>query len=90
MRVLDIHPWKVSINEAADIQKRLRKNVRSQPLDIGRIKLVAGADVSFSKVADTVYATVVVLSFPELHVVEEKTAVGYATFPYVPGFLSFR
>lgn len=59
-------------------------------MDIGRIALVAGADVSFSKGSDAVYAAVVVLSFPELHPIEEKTAAGSAAFPYIPGFLTFR
>jgi len=35
-------------------------------------------------------AGVVVLSFPDLEVIEESLAVGEASFPYVPGLLSFR
>ncbi len=32
----------------------------------------------------------VILSFPQLELVEVKTAEGELTWPYVPGFLSFR
>jgi deoxyribonuclease V len=90
MKTNNIHPWKVTVSEAADIQKRLRDSVRYEQPDIERIKFVAGADVSFSKGSDNICAAVVVLKFPELTVVEEKTAVGLATFPYVPGYLTFR
>jgi deoxyribonuclease V len=90
MKTRDIHPWKVTVSEAADIQKGLRENVRFEQPDIEGIRFVAGADVSFSKGSDKIYAAVVVLKFPELVVVEEKTAVASATFPYVPGYLTFR
>lgn len=32
----------------------------------------------------------VVLNFPDLRVVEEKTVMVTTSFPYVPGFLTFR
>jgi deoxyribonuclease V len=50
---------------------------------------VAGADVGFPD-KHTVLAAVVVLSFPELEVVESSISTQDVTFPYVPGFLSFR
>ncbi len=36
------------------------------------------------------YAAVVVMSLPELELVETATAYGEAYFPYIPGLLSFR
>ncbi|HZD59003.1 MAG TPA: deoxyribonuclease V [Anaerolineae bacterium] len=90
MKVLELHPWHVSAHEAADIQRTLRAKVRQTPIDRGQIKYVAGADVSYSRGSDDIYAAVVVLSYPDLHVVEEKVAVRTSPFPYIPGFLSFR
>lgn len=51
---------------------------------------IAGADVSYDKHTNTVYAAVMIFSFPELSLLEEKHASQVATFPYVPGLLVFR
>lgn len=90
MRVFSLHPWKVSTNEAAEIQRELRAKITITPIDISKVNYVAGADVSFSKYSDDIYAAVVVLNYPELKVIERKTAIAKATFPYIPGFLTFR
>ena len=52
------------------------------------MRCVAGADVSTQ--GDLGYATVVVLSFPDLSVVEVQGYEARLTFPYVPGLLAFR
>lgn len=52
------------------------------------MRYVAGADVSTQ--GDLGYATVVVLSFPDLSVVEVQGYEARLTFPYVPGLLAFR
>lgn len=57
-------------------------------LDLEEVRYVAGADVSTE--GDTGYATVVVLSFPDLSVVEVRGFEAPLTFPYVPGLLAFR
>lgn len=90
MNVYKLHPWKVSIHEAAEIQRSLRERIEISPLYLSEVKYVAGADVSFSKYSDDIYAAVVVLNYPELKVIERKTAMAKATFPYIPGFLTFR
>jgi deoxyribonuclease V len=51
---------------------------------------VAGTDVSASKHSDSVWAGVVICSYPDLARVEEKWVSGRSTFPYIPGMLSFR
>jgi len=89
------HPWRLSIPEAICLQRRLAGLVRAGdsgkcPLKIEAIRLIAGADVSYSKTTDTCYAAVVLLRFPDMTVVEERTAVLKSAFPYVPGLLSFR
>ena len=58
------------------------------PLDLGQVRYVAGTDVSTG--GDTAYATVVVLSFPDLSLVEVQGFEAPLAFPYVPGLLSFR
>jgi deoxyribonuclease V len=83
-----LHSWNVTTREAKEIQLGLRDMVR--PVwDGRRVETVAGADVGFPD-KHTVFAAVVVLSFPDLEVLESSVSTQDVTFPYVPGLLSFR
>lgn len=84
-----LHDWDVTPREAIEIQQRLRALVRIEPLR-REIHTIGGADISFNKFSETVYAGVVVLSFPDLHLIETAGVRSTARFPYVPGLLSFR
>ncbi len=57
-------------------------------IDICEIHHVAGADAAYDQ--DTIYAAVVVMTFPGLEVVEKRCSVQEVPFPYIPGLLSFR
>lgn len=86
---MDIHRWDVSPTEAVAIQKALRDEVRVEPL--GRpVRTVAGADASIERFGDELFVGVVVLSYPELKPLCHATARLKASFPYIPGLLSFR
>ncbi|CAJ1384499.1 unnamed protein product [Effrenium voratum] len=54
------------------------------------LRRVGGVDVSFFADGTYAIATVVVLSFPDLEVLCERTACFRLAVPYVPGFLAFR
>lgn len=58
----------------------------------GPIRLLGGVDISNARFdpAHRIFAAVVVLSLPDLRVVETATAEAVATMPYVPGYLGFR
>ncbi len=56
----------------------------------GRLKRVAGVDLHFSPDGSRAIAAAVVLSFPELAILEQATASTPVDFPYIPGYLSFR
>ncbi len=91
MNVNELHGYDLSPSEARRLQSELAPRVESgPPLDIESINFVAGADVSTEAGTNMAYATVVVLSFPELAVVEERGFSAPLEFPYVPGLLSFR
>lgn len=91
MRIQELHSWNVTPQEAAQIQKQLREMVREgPPLKQESISRVAGCDVAYSKTKNLVYASVVVFSFPQLELLEEKHATSEVTFSYVPGLLAFR
>lgn len=83
-----LHPWDVSTAEAKEIQCALIS--RLEPVWDGRdIGMIAAADVGFPD-KSTVLAAVVVLTFPDLEVVETRVNRAKCGFPYVPGYLSFR
>jgi deoxyribonuclease V len=87
VRIKEEHKWDVSVGEAKEIQRSLSRKVRIVD-GFKEIRLVGGADVSFSR--DRGCAACVVMSFPGLDTVEEVMAEGRINFPYVPGLLTFR
>jgi len=83
------HIWDISQEEAISIQRRLSAEViRSDQCD--KLSRVAGVDVGFEAGGEITRAAVVVLSFPELQIVESVFARRPTSFPYIPGLLSFR
>jgi deoxyribonuclease V len=83
------HPWDISIEEARAIQQRLSGLVvETDQLD--EVRFVGGVDLSGVRSSGAATAAAVLLSFPELEIVEESRVEGPLAFPYVPGFLSFR
>jgi deoxyribonuclease V len=86
-----LHPWNVSVRRAARIQEMLRSRLRIPGRPSRRAPaLVAGADVSYDRGSAIIFGAVVVLTWPDLEVVETRGSIGRARFPYVPGYLSFR
>jgi deoxyribonuclease V len=85
-----LHDWNVTPAEAQAIQNRLRGEVRVESLEVDAIRTVAGADISFDRNSETVFAGFVTLRLPEREVVEKVGVRTQATYPYVPGLLSFR
>jgi deoxyribonuclease V len=86
-----LHRWDLSQSEAVALQRELAARVHvATPLPLEACRLVAGADVSYNRFSDVLHASVVVLSFPDLEVVETADVSTRVTFPYVPGLLSFR
>lgn len=84
-----LHPWDVSYREAISIQEKLRSNI-SLINSVRKVSSVAGADVAYSKRGEEGIAGVVVLSYPRLNLLDEASAKGRVSFPYIPGLLSFR
>lgn len=84
-----LHSWQVSPKEAAAIQKQLAGCLQFSPL-ASRIQAVAGLDCAFSKNGSLIAAVIVVLSYPDLEILEVVEAKDKVRFPYVPGLLSFR
>ncbi len=84
-----LHPWNVTPDEAIKIQNKLRDLVKVENLKT-EINYIAGADISFDKGSNVVYAGIAVLKFPELEEIERSLVIMEVSFPYIPGLLSFR
>ena len=83
------HDWNVTPSEAIALQKTLASEVvSSKPLDIAAIKLVAGVDVSVKE--NVSQAAVVILTYPDLQVIETVLMQQPTPFPYIPGLLTYR
>ncbi len=89
MKIALSHPWVKTVAEAKVIQEQLKNQVITQDC-LGKINYVAGVDVGFKNNFQITQAAVAVLSFPQLELVEHAIAQIPTTFPYVPGYLSFR
>ena len=85
----DLHPWDLDYPSARALQERLAGS-----LEIHRAlpswSTVAAADVSYNKYDPDLFAAVVVLDATTFTVIERVGLKAKATFPYVPGMLSFR
>jgi deoxyribonuclease V len=87
--IKDLHPWIVTPREAVNIQITMRdKVVTLAPRH--EIRIVAGADVSYSKTTKTCFASVVVVDLQEMRVLDHAHHVSLCSFPYIPGLLTFR
>lgn len=84
-----LHGWQLGIPQALDLQCRLAAQV-SRNNEVIAPYFIAGVDISVGKAQGVATGAVVVLSYPELRVVETKVVQGRLDFPYVPGLLSFR
>ena len=89
MKINTPHPWTNNIAEAKLIQTKLRTKVITED-SLGTANYVAGVDVGFENNYAITKAAVAVLSYPDLKLVETTSALLPTTFPYIPGYLSFR
>lgn len=79
----------ITSQKAKERQKLLRDKVSLQPLN-KPVQTVAGADISFNRGSDKVYAGIVVLTYPDLSELARSLVITHVDFPYIPGLLAFR
>lgn len=78
-----------ALAQARAVQEDLRGRVRIEDA-FETISHIAGVDVGFEQDGEITRAAVVVLAYPSLERVHESLARLPTTFPYIPGYLSFR
>lgn len=79
--------WPRTLAEAKPLQEQLARQVRQSPLP-GAIRTVAGIDAAF--VGDRIVAAATLFDYQTLEFLCSAHAVRKVTFPYIPGYLSFR
>ena len=93
MRLQELHSWDVTPAEARQIQAEIAGQVSLRDaVALDTITTVAGIDNAYATIdgQQQACAAVVALTFPALEPVETAIAWRPVTFPYIPGFLSFR
>jgi deoxyribonuclease V len=94
MQIQRRHAWNLKPGEAIALQKQLvHEVIFDRPLDLERVRYVAGVDVSVKNDASgrpISQAAVVVMRYPTLQIVETVLSNLPTPFPYIPGLLSFR
>lgn len=83
------HAWDVTFEEAAEIQRRLAREVRIAALDPRRVRIAAGVDVAYTKDGTRAWAVAVAMG-RAFRAIATSTAEGVPDAPYAPGYLAFR
>jgi deoxyribonuclease V len=89
MKIRQLHRWDLTPKEAVGLQRELAGRVETGT-PLASCRVVAGADVSYNRFSNVLYAGVVVLHIEDLSVIEKQGVVDEVHFPYIPGLLSFR
>src|SRR5574340_968350 len=89
MTLRTLHSWHLPPAQAISLQKELAAYVITSG-EVSSVRFIGGADISVPRGSRTARAAIVVLSYPELEIVEVETGVAELAFPYIPGLLSFR
>jgi deoxyribonuclease V len=85
------HRFKVTPKAAAGLQEELKCRLETvRLLDLKTVQFVAGADVSYLRGDERMFAAVSVFTYPDMEPVESRWGSTPVGFPYVPGLLAFR
>ncbi|GCE47450.1 endonuclease V [Thermosporothrix hazakensis] len=84
-----LHKWNLTPEEAIALQRELAQRVILQD-HVGDVRFIAGVDMAIRKETEMARAAIVLLSYPELEIIEKHVHEEPLRMPYVPGLLSFR
>jgi deoxyribonuclease V len=83
-----MHQWNLAPEEARQVQERLGKHIKVEPLPLEDVHRVAGVDASYN--GGVACAAAVVFDLLTLKIIEKTVVEIPLQFPYIPGLLSFR
>ncbi|HEY6409685.1 MAG TPA: deoxyribonuclease V [Ktedonobacteraceae bacterium] len=85
-----LHEWNLQPEVAVALQRKLATKVMRTDQLNGEVQLVAGVDMAINEETTMARAAVVLLSYPEMEVIERHVYEEPVRMPYIPGLLSFR
>ena len=77
------------MEEAIQIQEALKDRIILKKT-FSKVRTMGGGDVAYSKNENRLFGAIVILSFPDMEILDMATADGKIPFPYIPTLLSFR
>jgi deoxyribonuclease V len=87
---LSLHEWNLRPDVAVALQRELAARVIRTDALKGEVRRVAGVDMAINEGNNKARAAVVLLTYPELEVIERHVYEEPIRMPYIPGLLSFR
>jgi len=84
-----LHSWNLTPKEAIALQHELSRHVHTS-LTVEQLSLIAGVDVAYIRETGESVATISLLAYPGLDLLDFAIARVKTPFPYIPGLLSFR
>ena len=87
MIIHNLHRWNITPKKAIQIQRKLSTKIRYTPLR-KRTKIISGCDASFQ--GKKAIGSIVIMTYPELQVIEQVRKEIPVTYPYIPTLLTFR
>jgi deoxyribonuclease V len=86
-----LHPWTMKPREAVEVQRLLASQiVLSDDPSLKKARVLAAFDISARRFGKTLYAAAVAWDMKEGKLLQVSRAAVAASFPYIPGLLSFR
>jgi len=84
-----LHAWNLTPTQAIALQKELAQRIIREDR-FGEVHTIAGVDMAINEQNGMARAAVVLLSFPELEILERHVYEEPIRMEYIPGLLSFR
>ena len=84
-----LHEWNLDPAAAIALQHELAQRIVLEDR-LGDVHFVAGVDMAINENNGMAHAAVVLLTFPEMEIVERHIYEEPIRMPYIPGLLSFR
>jgi deoxyribonuclease V len=86
------HGWDLSRDDARRLQQTLAAEIVRED-ELPELRSLAGVTLGYPRAASGSIvgrAAVVVVRLPDLEILEQQVVIRAVTFPYIPGFRSFR
>lgn len=89
MSNIPLHAWNLQPEQAIALQRELATRIVRED-QVGEVRYVAGVDMAINESNGMARAAVVLLTYPDMEILERHVYEEPLRMPYIPGLLSFR